>query len=120
VQTDGQIFYVAPTNASGIKTFTYSLKDQSGRESNDATVRVRVMPKAVNDSATTSINTAVTIPVTANDLGSPKTVTIVDKPAGVSATASGTSIVFNPGSNVGTVTPTPTCSRATRRRSRSR
>lgn len=104
VQTDGQIFYVAPTNASGIKTFTYSLKDQSGRESNDATVRVRVMPKAVDDAASTSAKTPVTIPVTANDLGSPKTVTIVQKPAWGSATVSGTSIVFNPGNQFGTVT----------------
>lgn len=104
VQTDGQIFYVAPTNASGIKTFTYSLKDQSGRESNDATVRVRVMPKAVDDAASTSAKTPVTIPVTANDQGSPKTVTIVQQPAWGSATVSGTSIVFNPGNQFGTVT----------------
>ncbi len=105
VRSDGQILYTAPTNASGIKTVTYKLKDQSGRESNVATVRVRVMPRAVDDSATTSQAANITIPVTANDLGTPAAVTITSPPAaGWNATVSGTSIVFKPQNKTGTAT----------------
>jgi hypothetical protein len=105
VRSDGQILYTAPANVSGIKTVTYKLKDQSGRESNVATVRVRVMPRAVDDAATTSKNANITIPVTANDLGTAAVVTIVQQPAaGWSATVSGTSIVFKPQNKSGTAT----------------
>jgi prepilin-type N-terminal cleavage/methylation domain-containing protein len=107
VQGDGTILYVAPPKASGIKTFTYKLKDQSGRESNLGTVRVRVMPTTVDDATTTIKNQAVTFDVAANDLGTPGSVAIVTPPTGKgTATASGKNITYNPGSFTGTATLT--------------
>lgn len=101
LQSDGQVRFQAPTNASGIMTFTYMLKDAAGRESNTATVRVSVMPRAVDDTATTNRGTAVTIPVTTNDQGSPASVQIITQPAFGTVTVSGTSVVFDPQGQMG-------------------
>jgi prepilin-type N-terminal cleavage/methylation domain-containing protein len=107
VQTDGTILYVAPPKASGIKTFTYKLKDQSGRESNVATVRVRVTPVTVDDVASTVKNQPITVDVAANDNGTPGSVAIVTPPTGKgTATASGKTITYNPGNFTGTATVT--------------
>ena len=101
LQSDGTVVYKAPEGVSGIKTFTYSLKDQAGRESNKATIRVRILPKAVDDTATTSTGVAITIPVNANDWGVAASVKIVSKSGAGTATVSGKDIVYNPGSAVG-------------------
>ncbi|GAA4625066.1 Ig-like domain-containing protein [Cellulomonas oligotrophica] len=101
LQADGQVRFQAPTNASGIMTFTYMLKDAAGRESNTATVRVSVMPRAVDDTATTNRATPVTIPVTTNDQGTPASVQIITQPAFGRATPSGTGVVFDPQGGVG-------------------
>jgi prepilin-type N-terminal cleavage/methylation domain-containing protein len=108
VQSDGTILYAAPPNASGIKTFTYKLKDQSGRESNLGTVRVRVTPTTVDDSASTIKNQPITFDVTANDAGTPGSVAIVTPPVAGrgTATASGRSITYSPGDYTGTATVT--------------
>jgi len=108
LQSDGQVWYKPPTNASGRKTFTYKLKDQSGRESNVATVTVRVAPTTVDDTATTVRNQPVTIDVTANDPGTAGTVAVVTPPvAGTgTAVAAGKTITYNPGTFTGTATLT--------------
>lgn len=108
-KSNGKVYFTAPATpvpaASGHMTFTYRLRDQAGRTSNTATVLVRVLPKAVNDVASTTSNRPVTIPVTANDLGSAASVQITQAPGGgTTAAASGTSVVFNPQGRTGTFT----------------
>lgn len=105
LRSDGSVQFQAPTNASGIMDFTYSLKDQAGRESNVATVHVSVTPKAVDDTAQTTMNAPIAIPVTGNDQGSPASITIVAQPAGGPVvSASGTNAAFNPNGKTGTFT----------------
>lgn len=101
LQADGTVLYNPAQSPgsywSGNKSFTYKLKDQAGRESNDATVRVKVTPVVKDDTATTSQGQTVTIPVTANDFASPASIQIITKPTKGTATVSGTSIVYTPG-----------------------
>jgi prepilin-type N-terminal cleavage/methylation domain-containing protein len=102
----GEVRFTAPPNASGFMTFTYSLKDAQGIESNVATVRVTVEPLAFADSASTSKNTPVQISVTDNDKGSPQSVTIATPPPAASGTVSvsGTVVTFVPTSKTGPTT----------------
>lgn len=102
--SDGRVRFTAPSNASGKMTFTYSLKDQAGRESNVATVTVSVMGRAVADNASTLKTRAVTIPVAANDRGTPASIQITSQPTTGTATPSGTSVIYDPGNNIGTFT----------------
>ncbi|GIG29132.1 Ig-like domain-containing protein [Cellulomonas marina] len=104
LQADGKVKYTAPTNAAGVMTFTYVLRDQAGRLSNTGTGRVSVRPRAVADSASTVQATAVTIPVTANDVATPASVQVVSGPTGGTATVQGTSVVLTPPGTTGTVT----------------
>jgi prepilin-type N-terminal cleavage/methylation domain-containing protein len=103
----GQVRFTAPTDASGFMTFTYSLKDGQGIESNTATVRVTVNPEAVDDTATTMRGVPVDIPVTTNDRGTPASVTITTPPVAGTGTATvvdGTTVRFQPADSVGTPT----------------
>jgi prepilin-type N-terminal cleavage/methylation domain-containing protein len=102
----GQVRFTPPANASGFMTFTYSLKDAQGIESNVATVRVTVEPLAFADSASTSKNTPVQIGVTDNDKGSPQSVTITTPPPAASGTVSvsGAVVTFVPTSKTGPTT----------------
>jgi hypothetical protein len=91
VESDGAISYSAPVGASGDVTFTYTVADDDGATSNEATVTVTVVaandaPTANDDSATVSADQSVTIDVLANDSDSDGTlntssVTIVSQPA---------------------------------------
>ena len=115
VNPDGTITYT-PGTTLGNNTFTYTVKDNLGAVSNAATVTVFVHapPTAVDDSAQTRSDTAVTINVLANDFvpaGTlvPSSVTIVTAPASGStvANADGT-ITYTPGATVGNNTFTYT------------
>ena len=98
------VTFPAPANASGHMTFRYRLQDQAGRMSNYATVLVKVLPRAVDDVAATTSRTPITIPVTANDLGSPASVTILTPPSRGTAQVMGTDIRFSPDNNTGVFT----------------
>ena len=91
----GAIDYTAPTNASGIATFSYRLRDQAGRTSNEGIVTVKVAPKAVNDSGTGVKNTTGTFDVLANDVGTfGTTSTVTIAPAVSGASVVGTQIQY--------------------------
>lgn len=84
---DGTVTYSPTTDWCGEDTFTYTIKDTEGLESNSATVTVTVhgTPIANNDTAETDENTLVSITVTANDVAKgspldPSTVMITDNP----------------------------------------
>ena len=70
VNADGTVTYTPDQDFSGTDTFTYTIRDEDG-ETSTATVTVTVdddgVPVAVDDSATTDEETAVTIDVKAND-----------------------------------------------------
>jgi hypothetical protein len=102
---DGKIRYTAPANASGLMELTYRLKDQAGRLSNTATVRIKVTGIAKPDTATVQRGKQVTIPVTVNDLGSPTEVQVVDgSVTGGTAVPTGTSVLFTAPAAAGTYT----------------
>ena len=91
----GAITYTPNTGFAGLDVFTYTVQDNLGAVSNTAIVRVTVNaagvntpPLAVNDIATTLLNTAVVINVLANDSDpdvggslNPASVAVVNAPA---------------------------------------
>lgn len=93
VNADGTVTYTPNTGFSGMDTFTYTIKDDDGAESNAATVTVTVnsRPEAKPDKATTVLDTLITINVLANDSDAdgtinPASVTIVTQPSNGTAT----------------------------------
>ncbi len=71
VNPDGTVTYTPDENFNGTDTITYTVTDPDGNEAT-TTVTVTVnpindAPDAVDDAATTPLNTAVIIPVLAND-----------------------------------------------------
>lgn len=103
VNADGTLTYVPNANYNGPDTITYTVRDPGGL-TDTATVNVTVTPlndapDAVNDSAATNFQTAVTVPVLANDTdidGDTLTVTGASSPNGtVTVNADGT-ITFTP------------------------
>ncbi|PWB97206.1 beta strand repeat-containing protein [Salinibacterium hongtaonis] len=70
----GAIVYTPEDDFSGNAAFTYEITDDAGRTAT-ATVTVTVTPSAVDDSLTTPLNTAATINVLTNDIGTGLTVT---------------------------------------------
>jgi alkaline phosphatase len=94
---DGMVRYTPNAGFVGTDTFQYTVKDNEGATSNEATVAVTVVavnqpPTAVDDSAATDRNTAVVIDVIANDTDpdgtiDPSTVVITRAPAHGKATA---------------------------------
>ena len=101
----GNILFTPNTGFSGTETFNYSISD--GKGGNDsATVTVTVaaapasnqLPVALNDSATTAHNTAVTIAVLSNDYDPDGDTLSLSGTSGVNGTAqiSGGSITFTP------------------------
>jgi hypothetical protein len=86
---DGGFSYTPAANFTGTATFTYQAQDNSGVTSNAATVSITVNPNqaplAVDDTANTTRNVAVTVNVVANDSDpdgtiAANTVTIVTRP----------------------------------------
>ena len=102
--TTGSVTYQPATGYSGTDNFQYTVRDDLGAQSNQATVSVTVqpVPMAANDTATLQANQSVTINVLANDMSAggtlnPASIVIVVPPA------HGTAVVMN-----GEVTYTPT------------
>jgi hypothetical protein len=101
------VTYTAGTNATaGPDSFVYRVDD--GTHSDQATVRINVTRSAIarNDSATTSVNTPLTIAVLANDTGfsNPVTVGMYANPLHGSA-----QVIGSPGPQSGvSITYTPT------------
>lgn len=108
--TPGELTYTPNNGFTGTDTFTYTVRDDQGALSNEATVTITVSatnlaPVAANDAANTSVSTPVVIGVLANDADSdgslnPATVSITSPPANGSAavnTGAGT-ITYSPNS----------------------
>ncbi len=74
--TTGVITYTPALNYTGSDSFTYTVKDNTGADSNEATVSITVNtpPVAGNDAATTNRNTPVPVNVLGNDTDSDGTV----------------------------------------------
>lgn len=70
---DGTVTYTPDAGFTGQDSFTYTIKDTDNAESNEATVTINVTaagvtpPDAVDDTATTPVDTPVDIDVLAND-----------------------------------------------------
>lgn len=78
----GAINYTPPADYSGPVELTYKLRDAQGRNSNEAIIRIAVLPKTVNDTVTVARGETVVIPVTTNDIGTGLVPTITVDPAG--------------------------------------
>jgi subtilase family serine protease len=96
------ILYTPTTGFTGTDTFTYTIFD-GYFDTATATVTVTVNqpqpPTLVNDTATTTQNTPVTIPVLANDTDPynlPLSIQSVTQPARGIATIAGTNVVYTP------------------------
>ncbi len=107
---DGTVTYTPDTNFNGVDTYTYTVNDNDGATSNVATVAITVIavqvnrpPVAADDNAVTDENTAVTIPVLANDSdpdGDTITVTDASVPThGTTAVNPNGTITYTPDSN---------------------
>ena len=105
----GEVTFTPTTGFSGNATpITYTVRGSVGQTSNEATIRVIVTPTAANDTATTDLNTPVTIPVLSNDVGSLLPVSLVfpatGQPSGSSVSPDGKTLTV-PGVGVYTVNP---------------
>jgi len=72
VNANGTVDYTPNTNYNGSDSFTYTVEDNDGLVSNEATVSLTINdvndpPVAVNDSGTTDEDTALNIDLTSND-----------------------------------------------------
>jgi len=75
VNITGVVTYTPVNNFTGIAALTYTVNDNTGATSNQATINITVqnvnsVPIAANDNGATSQNTAVTVNVVANDTDS--------------------------------------------------
>jgi hypothetical protein len=96
------ILYTPTTSFTGTDTFTYTIFD-GYFDTATATVTVTVNqpqpPTLVNDTATTTQNTPVTIPVLANDTDPyslPLSIQSITQPARGSAVIAGTNVIYTP------------------------
>ncbi len=106
--TTGVISYTPTSGFIGTDTFTYTVRDNEGAQSNAATVTINVLsdndpPVAVDDSESTLENTAVLVPVLSNDSDSDGTLAPASVTIGNTAQNGGTTI--DPGT--GSITYTP-------------
>ena len=99
------VTYTPHPDFSGTDTFTYTALDSEGTEGAPATVTITVTPvndapNAVNDTATTNEDNAVTIAVLANDTdvdeGDVLSVTSLTQPAHGTATLAGNAVTYTP------------------------
>jgi hypothetical protein len=119
VNPDNTVTYTPASNFVGTDSFRYSVSDgRGGTASANVTVTVTPPPNhppdAMDDSATTTKNTPVTIDVLANDSdpdGDSLTVASVTQPFNGSATTNGSNVTYTPNANfVGTDSFTYTAS----------
>jgi hypothetical protein len=106
---DGELIYQSERGFIGQDAFTYTISDETGAVSSAALVSLfvtsdNVPPVAVNDSATTTINTPVNIDILANDTDQDGTIDLTTFE--LVAEAENGDVVFN--SDSGDVTYTPT------------
>ena len=110
--TTGAFSYVPLANANGSDTFTFIVNDGTA-DSSPGTMSVTIVPVndapvAVNDAATTAVNTPIAINVLANDTdvdGGTRSIASVTPGANGTAEISGAQILFTPAGNfVGTAT----------------
>lgn len=114
VNSTGVIGYTAGVGFRGIDTFSYTVRDLAGNLSNEAIVSIVVnnVPRALNDNASTTKNTPISIEVLANDVDldgtlNRATVEIVAQPspAGTAVVLADGKIRFTPAANfIGTAT----------------
>ena len=116
---DGSLTYMPALNYNGTDSYTYKAKDAAGNLSNTATVTITITPVndppvAVNDAATTPMNTAITLAVVNNDTdpdGDALTVISFTAPTTGTVTQSGNQLVYTPATGFfGTATFTYTIS----------
>ncbi|MFZ0324951.1 MAG: Ig-like domain-containing protein, partial [Actinomycetes bacterium] len=106
VNGNGTVTYVPDSGWSGTDTFSYTISDGNGG-TDTATVTVTVdavnaAPSAVDDSAKTAEDHAVTIAVKANDSdpdGDPTNVTAVTQPSHGTTKVKGSQVVYTPDHN---------------------
>ncbi|MEW5852151.1 MAG: tandem-95 repeat protein [Myxococcota bacterium] len=108
VNADNTVTYTPNADVNGADSYSYRVTDVDGQNST-ATVTVTInavndVPSAVNDSATTNEDTAVTVTVLANDTGigdTPLTVTVQSGPSRGSAVVNaGNTITYTPNANI--------------------
>ncbi|HEX6829487.1 MAG TPA: Ig-like domain-containing protein [Burkholderiales bacterium] len=108
VNADGTVRFAPALNFNGTGSFNYAISDgNGGTASSSVTVTVTAVndaPLAVNDSATTATNTAVTINVLAND-SDPDNIPPAAANAGLTVSAvtqpaNGTVVINNPATSV--------------------
>jgi len=98
INADGTVTFTPAAGFDGVTSFTYTVTDEVGQTAT-ATVTVTVLagPVAVDDLAKTGVDTAVTIPVLANDAGTELTVTAVGTSAdGVATINADGTVTFTP------------------------
>lgn len=99
------VIYTPNANANGADSFTYTVSDGTGSATGTVTVTITAVndaPEAVNDSASTNEDTAVTIAVLDNDTdveGNTLSVSAVTQGAKGGVTISGTSVIYTPNAN---------------------
>lgn len=96
VASNGTVTYTAPVGASGVFRFSYRIKDARGALSTPVDVDVTVLPESSNDTFDVVAGTTTTLPVTANDRGTPASVTLVGGPTSGSASVDGLGIRYTP------------------------
>ncbi len=108
---DGTVTYTPAANYHGTDSFTYTVKDTAGGTSNSATVTVTVTPVndppvAVDDSASTAEDAAVTIAVLTNDTDpdgngdiQPGSVTVADPANGAVVASPDGTVTYTPAAN---------------------
>jgi CshA-type fibril repeat protein len=95
---DGEIVYTPNDNYSGTDTFTYTGIDSDGNTYTN-TVTVIVLPKGLDDTDTTNVNTPVTLDVLANDSGTDLSIDSVTNPTHGSVEIVDGEIVYTPDDN---------------------
>ncbi|WP_028046321.1 prepilin-type N-terminal cleavage/methylation domain-containing protein [Cellulomonas sp. URHE0023] len=98
----GKIKYTPPTNASGIATLKYRIKDGAGRTSNEATMTIEVHPLASAQTVGMETNAQKDFALPAVGTGLNATVTGVTGIGGT-ATASGTTLTVKSTSTTGNI-----------------
>ena len=103
VQSGNDFVYTPQVGFTGTDSFTYTICDDDGCDQATVTITVtdngEVPPIAVDDQATTSEATAVTIPVTSNDMatnGDSFTISTFSQPTHGTVTQVGTQLIYVP------------------------
>lgn len=99
--TAGRSMSIRPSGISSVIAFPGQLGNNTQAPPIQIVNGAAISPTtAVNDTATTPQDTAVTIPALANDVGAGATITAVGQPAHGTATVSGNSILYTPPSGL--------------------